>query len=402
LDTTFTADPAEASDDYFISFLNSTLPSDEGYIEFFDPEIIHSLDHRQDVGQVKKLLAPATALSKCLQEYINVFPDSGLLLVDVKPVIESLFVLHIRANKNSRLPKPELRYSAVDAQLLVDEINRVLAQVNEKFQRLGLADATSLKCKTETPIGAGEIDYRQPYTALVLADLIHAHGSPDEAIAVLAEWLDMASYGEEAGKISRWWRLRVMSRISLLMAEVAGQNNLAYRDFFDAYKKEMENYFEKRNVTLSGLPAKCNKWPSRNVIKLAREVAGARSTESESGSKLLNQLVEEKAFYLLLDAENESLRTEINFVGNEGKIPALESLYGRAAFLASIGKECLPGYFNERQRKGKIADQQVTAGILELTIADKWQQSLSLAATVSVRRRYLGMARKRCVTDILS
>jgi hypothetical protein len=394
LDTTFAADLAESTDDYYISFLNSTLPSDEGYINFFDPEIMHSLDHRQDVGQVKKLLAPATALSKCLQEYIKVFPDSGLLLVDVKPVIESLFMLHTRANKNSRLPKPELRYSAVDAQLLVDEINSVLKQVNQKFQRLGLADATSLKCKSETPIGAGEIDYRQPYTALVLADLIHAHGSPDEAIAVLAEWLDMDSYwsknGEEAGKISNWWRLRVMSRISLLMAEVAGQNNLAYRDFFDAYKKEMENYFEKRNVTLSGLPAKCKKWPLRNVIKLAREVASARSTESESSSDLLNQLVEEKAFYLLLDAEDESLRTEINFVGDEGKIPALESLYGRAAFLASIGKECLPGYFNERERKGKIADHQVTAGILELTIAD---QMAKVAASRADRERSAEISR---------
>jgi hypothetical protein len=393
LDTTFSVDSATSDDDY-ISFLNSTLPSDEDYIRFFDPAILNDPAHKQDVDQVKKLLAPATRLSTCLQEYIKVFPDSGLLLVDVKPVIESLFTLHTRANNNLRLPKPELHYSAADAKLLVDAINIVIHQVNDKFQRLGLVKAplgpgfdfgsgftsligggfTSLKCRSETPIGAGEIDYRQPYTALVLADLIHARGSPDEAIAVLAEWLDIDTYrsknAEDAEKISRWWHLRVMSRITLLMAEVAGQSNRAYRDFLDAYKKEMEKYFEKGDIMRGRLPAKC-KWPTQNIKKLSREVAIARSRESASDNELLNQLVEEKAYYLLLDVEDESLRTEINFISDEGRIPALENLYDRAAFLASIGKECLPGYFAERQLTGTIADHQVTAGLLELTVADR-------------------------------
>jgi hypothetical protein len=389
LDTTFAADPAAdpTDDDYYISFLNSTLPSDEDYIGFFDPGLSNGNAHNEDVEQVKKLLAPATVLSTCLQEYINVFPDSGLLLVDVKPVIESLFTLHTRAKKDLQLTRPELHYSPEDTSIFLKDINGVLQQVTKKFQRLALANQL-VKCQTSDPIGAGTIDYRQPYTALVLADLIHAHGSPDEAIAVLAEWLDMLdSYwrknGEDAG-VSKWWYLRIMSRISILMAEVAGENNLAYREFFDAYKKEMENFFEKkRNITLGHLAAakfaKCN-WPAAPVGRLARDVAKARSKRSDPSSKqLLDGLVEQKAFYLLLEAEDESLRTEINFVGDEGKIPNLESLYARAAFLASVGKECLPGYFTERQRNGTIADHQVTAGLLELTIADRM-------ATVAVSR----------------
>jgi hypothetical protein len=388
LDTAFSADSAKSDDDY-ISFLNGTLRSDEDYIRFFDHEIISASAHKRDVEQVIKLLAPATVLSNCLHEYVTVFPDSGLLLVDVKPVIESLFMLHARA-KNAKTS--ELHYSEQEANHLVEAINAVLKQVNAKFQYLELAKADLPECKSETPIGAGEIDYRQPYTALVLADLIHAHGSPDEAIAILAEWLDMDSYRSknaekaEKEKISKWWRLRVMSRITLLMAEVAGQNNLAYRDFLGAYNKEMENYFEKGNITLRSLPAKC-KWPTRNVTKLAREVASARrevasasrevasarSTElaSSESELLLNHLVEEKSFYLLLDAEDEFLRTETNFISDEGRITALESLYARATFLASVGKECLPGYFSERQIKGTIADYQVTVGLLELTVADR-------------------------------
>jgi hypothetical protein len=397
LDTAFSADSAKSDDDY-ITFLNGTLPSDEDYIRFFDHEIISYSAHKQDVEQVIKLLAPATVLSTCLHEYISVFPDSGLLLVDVKPVIESLFMLHARA-KNAKTS--EVHYSEQEAKHLVDAINAVLKQVNRKFQDLELAKADLPECKSEMLIGAGEIDYRQPYTALVLADLIHAHGSPDEAIAILAEWLDMDSYRSKTGekaekeKISKWWRVRVMSRITLLMAEVAGQNNLAYRDFLDAYNKEMENYFEKGNITLRSLPAKC-KWPARHVMKLAREVANARrevagarrevasasqevasarSTESASSESelLLNHLVEEKSFYLLIDAEDESLRTETNFISDEVRITALESLYARAVFLASIGKECLPGYFSERQIKGTIADYQVTVGLLELTVADRME-----------------------------
>ena len=44
-----------------------------------------------------------------------------------------------------------------------------------------------------------------------------------------------------------------------------------------------------------------------------------------AGSKLRDGLVEERAFYLLLDAEDESLRTEINFVGDEGKFRFLRA-----------------------------------------------------------------------------
>ena len=325
------ADSAKSEDDY-ISFLTSTLPSDEDYIRFFDPRIFYDPAHKEDVAQVKKLLAPVTRLSTCLQAYIGVFPDSGLLLVDVKPVIESLFKLQAQAKTDLKLPKADtdLNYSSEDASRLVQEVDGVLGQVNNKFKRLGLVPLMPKCQKSERPVAAGKIDYRQPYTALVLADLIHAHGSPDEAIAVLAEWLDIdnsyrSKNGENAGKISQWWHLRVMSRISLLMIEVAGQNNLVYRDFYDTYQKAMENYFEKGNVRLGGLPAKCKKWPPRNVTKLAREVADARSiasassTKSESSSELkLNHFVEEKAFYLLLDAENDSLRTEINFISDEG------------------------------------------------------------------------------------
>ena len=168
------------------------------------------------------------------------------------------------------------------------EISQVRNQVEGLVKDLDLEYVAPLRrsCQESIEPLAGKIDYRQPYTALVLADLILARGSPDEAIAMLVEWLDIldsyrkkpkeAKNKEETAKISEWWQLRVMSRISLLLADVAGQNNVAYRDFFGAYKKEMEKYFQKGNIAVSRLRAKCD-WPTREAITVARDVAAARS-----------------------------------------------------------------------------------------------------------------------------
>ena len=381
LDTIFNADPAKdsppPSDEEYTKALektlDSTLLSDEDYIRFFEKDIFTSKDHINDVDQVIRFLTPTKALSKCLEKYISVIPNSELLLVDVKPVIKSMFMLRARAkiDLSATKPKPDWEYSSEQEGLFLTVTGRVLKQVNDKFSQLPQWQPCDLQ---ETP-AAGKIDHRQPYTALVLADLIHAHGSPDEAIGVLAEWLDVSdAYRKKARKelekIPKWWELRVMSRISILMAEVAGQSNLAYREFFDAYKKELENYFGQENITLAMLEDKCKSWPNVDIHKFAREISGARSNSTDR-SDLLNSFAEQKAFYLLLAAEDEALRTEVNFVGEEAKIERLERLYDRATFLASVGRECLPRYFNERQGNGIIADQQVTVGLLDLTIADR-------------------------------
>jgi hypothetical protein len=380
LDTILNADPATdsppPSDEEYTKALkkalDSTLLSDEDYIGFFEKDIVNRPDHIDDVHQVIKFLTPSKALSKCLEKYISVIPDSGLLLVDVKPVIESMFILRARAkiDLDATEPKPDWDYSSEQEGPFLKHIRDVLGQVDSKFEQLPIKWQ---RCELQETPAAGKIDHRQPYTALVLADLIHAHGSPDEAIGVLAEWLDVLdSYRnkerKESKKIPKWWELRVMSRISILMAEVAGQNNLAYREFFGVYKKELENYFAKENITLAMLKDKCKSWPTIDIPKFPREISNARSTRN---SDLLNRFVEQKAFYLLLAAEDEALRTEVNFVGEEGKIERLENLYDRATFLGSIGRECLPRHFDEPQSKGIVADQQVTAGLLELTIADR-------------------------------
>ncbi|HWU44881.1 MAG TPA: hypothetical protein VN132_15620, partial [Bdellovibrio sp.] len=336
--------------------LDSTLPSDEGYIRFFDNDIFSSDDHKQDLKQIERFRAPAKKLSSCLQEYIKVLPDSGLLLVDIKPVIESMFMLHARARDDltSRTPKTDLSVSSYDESHFWNEVNKVLTEVNKKFDVTNFPEVKpkdlSTKCMSGESGAPGgfTIDHRQPYSTLVLADLLHAHGSPDEAIAVLAEWFSASDFyrktnQKDAEKISKWWQLRVMSRIAILMLQVAGQNNIAYRDFFDAYKRELESYFAKSNVTLGQIHTKCKVWHN-----------GAASESAQPDVR-----IEQKAFYVLLEAEDESLRTEVNFIGEEGKVERLENLHNRAAFLASVDGECLPGYFAPEVRKTRIADYQI-------------------------------------------
>ena len=224
----------------------------------------------------------------------------------------------------------------------------------------------------------------QPYSSLVLADLIYAHGAQDEAIAILAEWLSAFQKQEKARKdgaeaIPKWWELRVRSRIALWMADVAGQNNFAYRAFINNYRRDLEDYFAKvtdpmHRVSLDKLLTKCETW--------REEFKQRKSAPDDS--------IEQKAYYLLLAAEDELLRTELNFIGEEGSFENLEDLYLRASFLAKVGQECLPWSFAPDLRNAMINDHKVTVGLVGLTVADRMQ---TLARSRGDRDRATEIAR---------
>jgi hypothetical protein len=117
---------------------------------------------------------------------VRVLPDSGLLLVDIKPVIESMFMMHTRAKRDLQQSPPlrEVHYNSSEESLFWHEVNNVLNKVNEKFDErrhpevnwpAKLAQCKAQESEEQT---AFKVDHRQPYSALVLADLIHAHGLP--------------------------------------------------------------------------------------------------------------------------------------------------------------------------------------------------------------------------------
>jgi hypothetical protein len=227
-----------------------------------------------------------------------------------------------------------------------------------------------------------KVQARQPYSTLVLADLIYARGAPDEAVEVLAQWLSYSQKNSQNGNgVPKWWQLRVESRIALWMAEIAGQNNFAYRRFFNSYKKDLENYFGSSNrpqrVSLDQMQAKCRIW--RPYLKQGADLPK-------------DVLTEQKSLFLLLAAEDESLRTELNFIGEEGGFDRLEDLQRRAALVANIGHECLPqgGEWKSALREATIADHLITAGLVGLTVADRMQ---TLARSRGDRDRAMDIAR---------
>jgi hypothetical protein len=103
--------------------------------------------------------------------------------------------------------------------------------------------------------------YLQPYVAMTLANLLVAHGSPDEAIDVLAQWLllwscargddpertgcDLYRQPSAAGDLPEWFRIRAEFELNTLLFRQAGESNLAYRDFLGALAKHFTNYNAK-------------------------------------------------------------------------------------------------------------------------------------------------------------
>jgi hypothetical protein len=201
----------------------------------------------------QKFIRPAKALSVCLQAYVKIFPDSQLLLVDMKPLLQWFFRMHARARKAVKDgPAEEPWQDALDLGVAVGEVrDNVLKAIDllpgggtlpvaendpsktfvrrslirrftvgdpksafaqgrlvkdnelrEKLEKLGyerqeikdfLESCGERFDKTSREDGnhPETISYLQPYVTIALAKLLVAHGSSDAAIYVLTQWLDL-------------------------------------------------------------------------------------------------------------------------------------------------------------------------------------------------------------------
>ena len=92
-----------------------------------------------------------------------------------------MFLLHARAKYDlTKKLKTDFDYPPTEESRFVKEISQVRNQVEGLVKDLDLEYVAPLRrhCQESIQPLAGKIDYRQPYTALVLADLILARGSP--------------------------------------------------------------------------------------------------------------------------------------------------------------------------------------------------------------------------------
>jgi hypothetical protein len=243
------SDPKPGLDELVNAVSDGNFAKEDRYIAYFDgrsiPDPGAALTDATLIA-TQQFLRPAKALAVCLKGYVDIFPDSQLLLVDIKPLLQWFFRTHAHAVKalyENRAESDDSWQDAKDFRKAVVEVrNNVLRAIDlpvpaegaprvtdrdlrKKQVKLGYAQAPvgnftdddlrkklaklgyppaqidefvnscgesldkASKESTDNP--GGTISYLQPYVTIALAKLLIAHGSSDGAIHVLTKWLDL-------------------------------------------------------------------------------------------------------------------------------------------------------------------------------------------------------------------
>jgi hypothetical protein len=436
------------SDEYF--------GKEDGYIAYLAGHSIPKPTALSDatLDATQKFLRPAQALAVCLQGYVKIFPDSQLLLVDIKPLLQWFFRVHAQARaalKNgAELDEPwqdaedfrtavaQVRENVLKALVPEDASGQIAdgipgktlvnrrprvgqvtdrnvsknaamsaraqgrfadlvddSELRKQLEKFGYEkseiedfvqscgerfDQTSNKASDHPPT----ISYLQPYVTIALAKLLVAHGSPDAAIHMLTQWLDLwrcaqgidprdgAAWGNgdsgkraactpvaKAKKLPDWFSIRAEFEINVLLYKVAGNSNIVYRDFL----KDHGGHFAK--VAQGAEADRGLSIPSE--LTRCLNSRGLRDKPNEPIAKIRAILLRS-----LLQNEDTFLRSEIHFLA-EQKWPGMENLFERALALTSFRIECVhPENGSGRPFwEGTLADYSITAGLLGLAISEK-------------------------------
>jgi hypothetical protein len=455
---------------------SSYIVKDDQYIAYFkghpipsDPDHTSFIPSDSRLRETLEFLVPAQTLVGCLSEYANIFPDAELVLVDTKPVLQWFFRLHTYSkHRLSSLDKSPIFENPMalsrEFRLKVTEVrNNVLIALgvpNDKdvLREHGipsgdiasipdskLLDLLPKEIIGEGPLG-GEIGLSlrdkfvvacnqarlkvglppghklqilQPYTSIALANLLIAHGSPDQAIIVLAEWLDLwkCARGEaqgpkcggvrenkEARDLPPWLGLRAEFELSTMLYRLVGEGHRAYRDFMRDFVDRFEHYLENPITVVGTATEDFNR--SISMREEARRCAspqpgGSSSVVGLGADRDVEQVKAVRVTLLrtLVADESSLLRAELltGIVSDRG-FPELETLYERALLLSKFTPECLDPKHRQSppppappDRKPSpspwvavAADYQITAGLLALAVADRYQL---IAASTDERQR---------------
>ena len=245
-----------------------------------------------------------------------------------------------------------------------DAHQRVPADCESANELLGQDDLMAAKKTFPT------ITVFQPYSTIALADLLLAHGAPDEAASVLAEWLwrweqldnlrkglnkppSLPAGEREAFAMPEWYSIEVLAKLQAILSDLAGQNNRSFKDILDHYRTTFADYVgsSERAISLDKLAGLCVRWDAGFAnAEVARQVA-----------------------FVLVGTEIDSLRTNLNFMEEAETVEVLENLRQRASTVAAIPPDCLPRKepYNDDFRRAVVAEGRVIAGLTEIAIGDQ-------------------------------
>jgi hypothetical protein len=321
------------------------------------------------------LLTPVRELAACLSRYTKELPDSALLLIDMKPAITGLFVLHRKAKElfgksaptggQEYHPLADAFFRNDDRREMSERIQQTITSARDTLhggntEHCNPANLDEIKNRKD---GSFQVPFNQPYTDLALADLLVAHGAPDQAVSVLAEWLAGQEELEKPPKSSsrkpdediyhmpKWFKIRVLGKLQAILGDMTRKQARAFKDVLEAYRVAFADYVGsgEKAVLLEQLPQLCK---DRQLSRQQRRSA-----------------------YVLVGTEIDALRTELNFVPEVTSFEVLVRLGKRAEFLTHQNTDCFPDdspqVFTPEYKKASVAEGQVIGGIVALAAADR-------------------------------
>jgi hypothetical protein len=399
------------------------LQRDDRYINYFAGLPIPKVGMQPALASLRttrRFIRPAQVLAGCLNRYTEIFPDSQLLLVDTKPVIQFLFLMHAQAKAD--ISKRGIIYLNDSPKQLkkftekIDEVRRnVLSALgvspNESDEVLALDPSIArvslgksqdfVQICNERDLGTGgmndsdpSLSYLQPYITIALANLLVAHGSSDEAVAVLAEWLDLWRCARGAPspsahlpgcqfapilgaeRLPEWFDYRAEFELAVILFRMVGEANITYRDFMRSLSDRFTRFVERPIQVVSSRGTDFSR-----AISLGKESeacakpdpVGPAPSDRESADRNEVAVVRLALLRSLLGNENSLLRSEAYFL-SDARVPELETLYRRGLRLATFTASCVdPRNENPDIWTPSASDYQITAGLLAAAVADRYE-----------------------------
>jgi hypothetical protein len=419
------------------------LSKDDRYILFFAGKLSEPADQdakweirNETLQRTKTFLQPVKSLAGCLGAYVDIFPDSQLLLVDIKPVIQILF--RFNADAYSALKYGEV--SKNETQEYADNLARGVLQVRSNvLQALGLnappkapsslnpdeitrwvyeliglrsvaADEDQISQKLSDRLGVtpkrirqflntcsekhfggtsgasaisvSPLTYLQPYVSIALANILVAHGSPDEAVEVLTQWLDLwkcargvggCQHGVDLDKsrsrameLPEWFGIRAEFYLNVLLYRLVGEANITYRDFLKEHVNHFSEYAGRAKLKPIGsvLP---NISIGGDLQRCERADRGARPFKDSSVISHIRATI----LRSLLQNEHTLIQSERHFLTGLDWAE-MEDLYERASTLTRFTLQCVNPEADQGDTwAATLAEYKITAGLLGVAIADR-------------------------------